>query len=294
MLLKLAGLLLELIWTGICAYQTRWSAKRLRKIANAIKGKKRGVISKSTFGDLLHISPLVPPPEALLDFIVMRIDTKKCLLKLNDRKKTPFTRHMVKKIFNVPSGSKSLEFGKRGKAKFRDVHLDGERATIATTVAVILKADDDDEETINSSASVHLTQHQSLCHICRSTCPKINPRQCPEEPPKINDQGGAVAAATPTLDVPESSHTQANPQGGANVGSREPSKGGMEGTDGIAENVHEAPPDKMEDGDDVYSSLEEWLHALPTFEELELSKQPDGIHGTTTTATTSASEVSPQ
>ncbi|XBI12688.1 hypothetical protein VPH35_139520 [Triticum aestivum] len=283
MLLKLAGLLLELIWTGIPVCQTRWSAKRLREIANAIKGKKRGVISKSTFSDLLHISPLVPPLEALLDFIVMRIDTKKRLLKyLNDGKKIPFTRDMVKKIFNVPSGGGSLEFGKRGKADFRDVHLDGERATIATTVAVILKADDDDEETIIKLQ--YTLRNIQVYVICRSACPKINSRQCPEEPPKINDQGGAVAVATLTLDVPESSHTQANPQGGANVGSREPSKG----------NVHEAPPDKMEGGDDVYSSLEEWLHALPTFEELEQPKQPDGVHGTTTTATTSASEVSPQ
>lgn len=62
-------------------YQTRWLAKQLREIANAIKGKKRDVISKSSFRDLLHISPLVSPLEALVDFIVMKIDTKKRLLK---------------------------------------------------------------------------------------------------------------------------------------------------------------------------------------------------------------------
>ncbi|KAI5007809.1 hypothetical protein ZWY2020_008857 [Hordeum vulgare] len=65
-------------------YITRWSAKRLREIANTVKGKKRDVISKSSFGVLLHISPLPPPPEALVDFIVMRIDTKKRLLNLQD------------------------------------------------------------------------------------------------------------------------------------------------------------------------------------------------------------------
>ena len=62
-------------------FQTRWSAKRLREIANDIKGKKRDVISKSSFGDLLFISPLVPPPEDLLDFIIMNIDPKNRVLK---------------------------------------------------------------------------------------------------------------------------------------------------------------------------------------------------------------------
>nr|XP_045089635.1 uncharacterized protein LOC109763335 [Aegilops tauschii subsp. strangulata] len=53
------------------------------------------------------------------------------------------------------------------------------------------------------------------------------------------------------MDVPESSHTQANPQGGADVGSQEPPKGGMEGTDGREETVHEPPLDNMGGGDDL-------------------------------------------
>uniref|UniRef100_A0A8I6XZT9 Uncharacterized protein n=1 Tax=Hordeum vulgare subsp. vulgare TaxID=112509 RepID=A0A8I6XZT9_HORVV len=130
-------------------YITRWSAKRLREIANTVKGKKRDVVSKSSFGDLLHISPLPPPPEALVDFIVMRIDTKKRLLKLTDRKKISLTRDFVKKIFNVPSGSRPLEFGKRGKSDFREIYLEGERAPIPTTVSVLSNADDDDEDTID-------------------------------------------------------------------------------------------------------------------------------------------------
>ena len=52
---------------------------------------------------------------------------------------------MVKKIFNVPSGSRPIEFGKRGKADFREVYLGGgDRAPIATAVSVLSKADDDD------------------------------------------------------------------------------------------------------------------------------------------------------
>ncbi|KAE8816784.1 hypothetical protein D1007_05815 [Hordeum vulgare] len=123
-------------------YITRWSAKRLREIANTVKGKKRDVVSKSSFGDLLHISPLPPPPEAL-------VDTKKRLLKLTDRKKISLTRDLVKKIFNVPSGSRPLEFGKRGKSDFREIYLEGERAPIPTTVSVLSNTDDDDEDTID-------------------------------------------------------------------------------------------------------------------------------------------------
>ncbi|KAI4968009.1 hypothetical protein ZWY2020_002844 [Hordeum vulgare] len=139
----------DAIYQSMGIYITRWSAKRLREIANTVKGKKRDVVSKSSFGDLLHISPLPPPPEALVDFIVMRIDTKKRLLKLTDRKKISLTRDLVKKIFNVPSGSRPLEFGKRGKSDFREIYLEGERAPIPTTVSVLSNADDDDEDTID-------------------------------------------------------------------------------------------------------------------------------------------------
>ena len=44
----------------------------------------------------------------------------------------------------------------------------------------------------------------------------------------------------------------------------------MEGTDDREETVHEPPLDNMGDGDDVRRSLEEWLPALPTFDELEV------------------------
>ena len=66
---------------SIPIFQTRWSAKWLHEIDNAIKGKRRDVIGKSSLGDLLFISPLVPPPEELLDFIVMSIDPKNRVLK---------------------------------------------------------------------------------------------------------------------------------------------------------------------------------------------------------------------
>lgn len=91
-----------------------------------------------------------------------------------------------------------------------------------------------------------------------------------EELPEISDQGGAVAGATHTSDVPESPHTQENVQLGADAGSRGPPHAGSGGTNGSAEHAHEPPPANTDSGDDVCGSLEEWLHALPTFEELEL------------------------
>ncbi|KAI4966596.1 hypothetical protein ZWY2020_037994, partial [Hordeum vulgare] len=258
-------------WLGSMGiYQTQWSAKRLCEIANTIKGKRRDVISKSSFGDLLHISPFVLPPGALVDFIVMRIDTKKHLLKLDGHRKIHFTRDMVKKIFNVPSGIKSLEFGKRGKANFNDVYLDGERVPIPTTIVVLSNVDGDYAETIDRSwRGGGATE--------------------------LNEKGGVGASATQILDVSDKSHTQSklqrgvvegaqgpskgdmdgsdgtrgNVHGGVVEGAQGPSKGDMDGSDGTRGNVHEPPPDNMEGGDDVCGSLGEWLHLLPTFEELE-------------------------
>jgi len=91
-----------------------------------------------------------------------------------------------------------------------------------------------------------------------------------EELPKISDQGGAVGGATHTSDVPESPHMQANVHVGADAGSQSPPHAAAGGTNGSAERVHEPPLANTESGDDVCSSLEEWLHALPTIEELEV------------------------
>ncbi|KAE8811503.1 cytokinin-o-glucosyltransferase 2 [Hordeum vulgare] len=71
--------------------------------------------------------------------------------ELNDSKKIRFTRNMVKKIFNVPSSSKPLEFVKRGKADFCEVYLDGERAPIPTIVYVLSNASDEDDDTLDRS-----------------------------------------------------------------------------------------------------------------------------------------------
>src|SRR4051812_23037663 len=58
-------------------YQTRWSAKRLRDYANSLNDEKRAILSESSFGDMMYISPFAAPPKELVDFVAMRIDTEK-------------------------------------------------------------------------------------------------------------------------------------------------------------------------------------------------------------------------
>ncbi|XP_044950957.1 uncharacterized protein LOC123401263 [Hordeum vulgare subsp. vulgare] len=53
-------------------------------------------------------------------------------------------------------------------------------------------------------------------------------------------------------------------------GVQQPTEGATNKADGTTRNVHEPPPKNTEGGDDVCGSLEDWLHPLPTFDELEL------------------------
>ncbi|KAI4989546.1 hypothetical protein ZWY2020_036863 [Hordeum vulgare] len=53
-------------------------------------------------------------------------------------------------------------------------------------------------------------------------------------------------------------------------GVQQPTEGATNKADGTTRNVHEPPPKNTEGGDDVCGSLEDWLHPLPAFDELEL------------------------
>ncbi|XP_044965093.1 uncharacterized protein LOC123425453 [Hordeum vulgare subsp. vulgare] len=53
-------------------------------------------------------------------------------------------------------------------------------------------------------------------------------------------------------------------------GVQQPTEGATNKVDGTTRNVHEPPPKNTEGGDDVCGSLEDWLHPLPAFDELEL------------------------
>lgn len=63
------------------SFSTRFSASRLREVADKdLNAKKRAVLEKSSFGSLMKIRPFSVPLE-LIDWVVMRIDTKRSLFR---------------------------------------------------------------------------------------------------------------------------------------------------------------------------------------------------------------------
>ncbi|KAE8795411.1 hypothetical protein D1007_29634 [Hordeum vulgare] len=77
------------------SFSTRFSATRLRQIADRLPKKKKDVIRLCSFGSLLNINSFSVPTD-LLDWVVMKIDPK------NHRQKSIlFTKDMVRKIFNI-------------------------------------------------------------------------------------------------------------------------------------------------------------------------------------------------
>ncbi|KAI4977512.1 hypothetical protein ZWY2020_059649 [Hordeum vulgare] len=288
--------------------------------------------------------------------------------RLSDHKKIQLTRDMVKKLFNVPSGSKPLEFGKRGKADFREIYLEGERAPIPTTVSVLSNADDDDEDTINRTwillclslvlapgtgnmvplEYLHTLQDMSVVHefewdehILLDAMKEVKKYQDKRNEGKLKFHIGGCLPMLPVIymdhiDIPRGcivdhtidyslpracfvkeldftaviavdtiedgfgkrpfsstspyattkflsyieqlaklpnkasmSATEIPDMVGAD-GVQQPTEGATNKADGTTRNVHEPPPKNTEGGDDVCGSLEDWLHPLPAFDELEL------------------------
>ena len=58
------------------SFSTRFSATRLRQVADSQSKNKKEVISKGSFGSLLNVSAFSVPPN-LLDWVVMKIDPEK-------------------------------------------------------------------------------------------------------------------------------------------------------------------------------------------------------------------------
>ncbi|KAE8804722.1 hypothetical protein D1007_19282 [Hordeum vulgare] len=292
--------------------------------------------------------------------------------RLTDRKKIPLTRDMVKKIFNVPSGRKPLEFNKRGEADFRKIYLEGERAPIPTTISVLPNADDDDEDTIDRTGILiclslvlaprtenmvppeYLRSLQDMSvvhefewdeHIALDVMREVKKYHDNRNEGKLKFHIGGCLPMLPVIymdhiDIPRGcivdhtidyslpracfvkeldftaiiavdtledgfgkrpfsrmqyssttpyattkflssieqlaqlpnkasvSATQITDMVGAD-GAQQPTEGSTNEVDSTTRNVHEPPPKITEGGDDVCGSLEDWLHPLPTFEELE-------------------------
>nr|XP_040244747.2 uncharacterized protein LOC120964301 [Aegilops tauschii subsp. strangulata] len=130
------------------SFSTRFSASRLREVAEKeLNANKRAVLEKSSFGSLLKIRPFSVPLE-LIDWVVMRIDTKHSLFS-HKKKTILFTRDMVQKKINVPSGPRVVELLKRNeRCELRDIYREGTRAPIKKSISVIKKASDNDVVTL--------------------------------------------------------------------------------------------------------------------------------------------------
>ncbi|KAI4980908.1 hypothetical protein ZWY2020_021393 [Hordeum vulgare] len=256
-------------------YITRWSAKRLREIANTVKGKKRDVISKSSFGDLLHISPLPPPPEALVDFIVMRIDTKKRLLKLTDRKKISLTRDLWDEHILLDAMREVKKYQDKrneGKLKF---HIGG-----CLPMLPVIYMDHID---IPRGCIVDHSIDYSLPRACfvkeldftaviavDTMEDGFGKRPFSSTTPYATTKFLSYIEQVAQLPNIASVSAIENPVNRDADGAEQPTESDTNEADGRARNVHEPPPKNMGGGDDVCGSLEDWLHPLPTFEDSEL------------------------
>ncbi|XBH94135.1 hypothetical protein VPH35_084968 [Triticum aestivum] len=132
------------------AFSQHFAAKRLREVANTkINDRKREYINETGFGDLMSISPFTAPHD-LMEWITMNIETN--TRELSQNKVIVFTRDMVKKVFNIPSGNRLVELFKRLQhCELRNIYHKNGRAPIAHTVDVLHRAGDDDGDTTKRS-----------------------------------------------------------------------------------------------------------------------------------------------
>lgn len=132
------------------SFSTRFSASRLRQVADSQSNKKKAVISKCSFGSLLNIGSFSVPAE-LLDWVVMKIDTKLGVFS-HKKKSILFTRDIVQKKFNVPSGSRPVELLRRNEPQvLHETYRVGSRAPMKHTIGVLKDEEDDDVVTIERS-----------------------------------------------------------------------------------------------------------------------------------------------
>ncbi|KAI4986877.1 hypothetical protein ZWY2020_019507 [Hordeum vulgare] len=122
------------------SFSTRFSATRLRRIADRLPQKKKDVIRLCSFGSLLNINSFSVPTD-LLDWVVMKIDPEKSLFS-HRQKSILFTKDMVRKIFNVTSGSRAVELLRRNEPHvLREPYRVGSRAPTRRTIEVLEVAD---------------------------------------------------------------------------------------------------------------------------------------------------------
>uniref|UniRef100_A0A8I7BBN5 Ubiquitin-like protease family profile domain-containing protein n=1 Tax=Hordeum vulgare subsp. vulgare TaxID=112509 RepID=A0A8I7BBN5_HORVV len=118
------------------SFSTRFSASRLRQIADCQPTSKKDVICLCSFGSLLNINSFSVPAD-LLDWVVMKINPDKSLFS-HRQKSILYTKDMVRKNFNVPSGSRAVELLRRNEPHvLREPYRVGSRAPTRRTIEVL-------------------------------------------------------------------------------------------------------------------------------------------------------------
>ncbi|KAM0920103.1 hypothetical protein ACQ4PT_007752 [Festuca glaucescens] len=130
----------------------RFGAKCLRKfVDNELNDAKRAMIATSCFADLARISKF-HVPEELLEWVVMNIDQKLREYRHKVSKPIVFTRDMMTKVFNVPSGGRPVKRLKNSEhTELRNMYRDGDRAPIAYLERLLRECAADDVVMIKRS-----------------------------------------------------------------------------------------------------------------------------------------------
>ncbi|XP_044354692.1 uncharacterized protein [Triticum aestivum] len=133
---------------NLCGFKSRFNSKRLAEIGKQVSPEKRRIIRQGPFGDLLDIRSFKVPHE-LIEFVVM--NTNHILSEFKHKNKSiTFSKLMVKRIFNVPSGDRPMKLLKKSdEHDLRSIYKEGNRAPIAHVVKLLTSCSDEDVVMIN-------------------------------------------------------------------------------------------------------------------------------------------------
>ncbi|XBJ02136.1 hypothetical protein VPH35_021600 [Triticum aestivum] len=133
---------------NLCGFKSRFNSKRLAKIGKQVTPEKQRIIREGPFGDLLDIRSFKVPHE-LIEFVVM--NTNHILSEFKHKNKSiTFSKLMMKRIFNVPSGDRPVKLLKKSdEHELRSIYKEGNRAPIAHVVKLLTSCSDEDVVMIN-------------------------------------------------------------------------------------------------------------------------------------------------
>ncbi|XBI75031.1 hypothetical protein VPH35_068461 [Triticum aestivum] len=133
---------------NLCGFKSRFNSKRLAQIGKQISPEKQRIIREGPFGDLLDIRSFKVPHE-LIEFVAM--NTNHVLSEFKHKNKSiTFSKLMVKRIFNVPSGDRPVKILKKSdEHDLRNIYKEGNRAPIAHVVKLLTSCSEEDVDMIN-------------------------------------------------------------------------------------------------------------------------------------------------